>query len=77
MLAIPERVPSYSSAPDQLVWHKSVDRVVEEFQPIACSDEGIVFPWPKQEVPLRLDKPNEAWCPDCLALIRTKPTTEQ
>lgn len=77
MLAIPERVPSYGRAPDRTIWHKPVGRVAEEFQPIACSDEGIVFPWPKQEVPLRLDKPSESWCPDCLDLIRTKRSTGQ
>lgn len=77
MLATPERVPSYGKAPDQLIWHKPVGQVVEEFQPIACSDEGIVFPPPKREVPLGLDKPNESWCTDCLVLIRSKPTTEQ
>ncbi|MFE9850374.1 hypothetical protein ACFYPN_16395 [Streptomyces sp. NPDC005576] len=77
MLAISERVPGYGRTPDQLIWHKPVGPVVEEFQPIACSEEGIVFPWPKREVPLRLDKPDESWCADCLLLIRSKSTTEQ
>ena len=41
MLATPERVPGLGHAPDQTIWHKPAGRVVEEFQPIACSDEGI------------------------------------
>lgn len=77
MLATPERVPGYGRAPDQMIWHKPAGRVVEEFQPIACSDEGIVFPWPKKDVSLRLDQPGESWCTDCLTLIRTKSATEQ
>lgn len=75
MLAIRETV-----RPDvnETLWHKPVGHVVEEFQAIACSDtEGIAFPPPKQDVPLRLDKPGERWCPDCLAIIRTNRTTEK
>jgi hypothetical protein len=72
MLATPERVHGDTVFTESLVWHKPVGRSVEEFQPIACStEEGIVFPPPKQDVPLRLDKPGERWCPDCLAIIRT------
>jgi hypothetical protein len=74
MLATPERVRGDGQAPDQIVWHKPVGRCNGEcdFHAIACSDtEGIVFPAPKQEVPLRLDKPGERWCPDCLAIIRS------
>lgn len=67
MLATRERVTEGRT--EVLVWHKPVGRVVEEFQPIACSvEEGIVFPAPKQDVPLSLDKPGERWCVDCLAL---------
>jgi hypothetical protein len=68
MLAIPERVAGYGRTPDQIIWHKPVGRPVEEFQAIACSDtEGIAFPWPKQEVPARLQKEDERWCSDCRA----------
>jgi hypothetical protein len=64
MLATPERIRGDGGRTEVLVWHKPVDRVVEEFQAIACSDsEGIVMPWPKQDVPLTLDKPGERWCP--------------
>jgi hypothetical protein len=67
MLAVPER-----SADDKLIWHKPVGRIVGEFQAIACSDtEGITFPAPKQDVSLTLDKPDERWCADCLALTRS------
>lgn len=69
MLATRERVTE--GRDEALVWHKPVGRAVEEFQPIACSDmDGIVFPAPRQDVPLGLDKPGERWCPDCLAIIR-------
>lgn len=68
MLATPERVREGCGRTEVLVWHKPVGRVVEEFQPIACSaEEGIVFPPPKQDVPLGLKKPGERWCADCLA----------
>lgn len=71
MLATPERVRGDGGRTEVLVWHKPVGRVVEEFQPIACSDtEGIVMPWPKQDVPLRLDKPGERWCAGCVAAAR-------
>lgn len=71
MLATPERVRGDGGRTEVLVWHKPVGRVVEEFQPIACSStEGIVMPWPKQEVPLCLDKAGERWCAGCLAAIR-------
>lgn len=73
MLATPERVKGcYGSTPDTIVWHKPVGPVVEDFQPIACSDdEGIVLPGPKQDVPRNLDKPGERWCTDCLTAART------
>ena len=82
MLATPERVPGYGRAPDQTVWHKPGDghRCTGDcdFHPIACStDEGIVAPAPKRDVPLRLDQPNESWCLACLDLIRTKPAAEK
>lgn len=71
MLATPERVQGDTVWTESVVWHKPVGRTVEEFQPIACSDtEVIVFPPPKQDVPLSLDKPGERWCPDCLAIVR-------
>ncbi|GHH30205.1 hypothetical protein [Streptomyces rubradiris] len=72
MLATPERIRGDGGLTEMLVWHKPVGRVIEEFQAIACSDtEGIVMPWPKQDVPLKLDKPGERWCSDCLAIIRS------
>lgn len=71
MLATSERVRGDGGRTEVVVWHKPVGRVVEEFQPIACSStEGIVMPPPKQDVPLRLDKAGERWCADCLAAIR-------
>lgn len=71
MLATPERIRGADARTEALVWHKPVGRAVEEFQAIACSDtEGIVMPWPKQDVPLSLDKPGERWCTDCLAIAR-------
>lgn len=73
MLAVPERVQGDTVWTESLVWHKPVGRAVEEFQTIACSEtEGIVFPAPKQDVPLRLDRPGERWCPDCLIAIRAE-----
>lgn len=69
MLAVRERVKGKTD--EAIVWHKPIGRVSEEFQAVACSDtDGIVFPPPKQDVPLHLDKPGESWCPDCLAIIR-------
>jgi len=71
MLAVPERVHGATVFDESILWHKPVGAVTEEFQAIACSDaEGIVFPSGKRDVPLRLDKPGERWCPDCLAMIR-------
>ncbi|MFD4165288.1 hypothetical protein ACFWRT_33160 [Streptomyces cyaneofuscatus] len=44
-----------------------------DFHPMACSEEeGIVAPAPKQDVPIRLAKENEAWCTVCLALVRQR-----
>lgn len=69
MLATRERVTEGRT--ETLIWHKPAGRAQEEFQAIACSDtDGIVFPAPKQDVPLRLDKPGERWCAGCLAAIR-------
>ncbi|MCX5598475.1 hypothetical protein AB0I27_22410 [Streptomyces sp. NPDC050597] len=79
MLATQERV-RIDSDTAVLVWHKAVGRCDGEcdFHPIACSDtEGIVAPGPKQDVPLRLDKPGERWCPDCLAIIRKHHTNKE
>ncbi|MFI7096826.1 hypothetical protein [Streptomyces lydicus] len=77
-LATPERILGDGGQTEMLVWHKPAGRVVEEFQAIACSDsDGIVFPPPKREVPLRLNKPGESWCPDCLTAIRADRTIEQ
>jgi hypothetical protein len=72
MLAVPERVaPRTADQPEEVVWHKPIGRPVEEFQAIACSgEEGITFPPPKQNIPLRLNKPGERWCEPCLALTR-------
>ena len=71
MLATPERIRGDGGRTEVTIWHRPVGRVVEEFQPIACSEtEGIVMPWPKKDVPLTLDVPGERWCPDCLAAIR-------
>lgn len=71
MLATPERIRRDAGRTEVLMWHKPVGPVVDEFQPIACSEtEGIVMPWPKQDVPLSLDKPGERWCTDCLAVVR-------
>lgn len=70
MLAVAERVTQGMT--ETLVWHKPVGRVEEEFQAIACSDdEGITFPPPKREVPLRLDASGERWCAACLDHIRS------
>lgn len=71
MLAFAERVKGYGRVPDTTVWHKPKPghrcNGACDFHPIACSDdEGIIFPGPKQDVPARLDRPGETWCPDCL-----------
>lgn len=73
MLAVSERVPGCGRVPDQTIWHKSAHghRCTGgcDFHPIACStDEGIVLPAPKRDIPLRLSNENERWCQDCLAL---------
>lgn len=77
MLAVSERVRVHGQAPDRIVWHKPAagHRCTGDcdFHPIACSkEEGIALPSAKQDIPIRLDKPGETWCPDCLALIRQK-----
>ncbi|MGW2595447.1 hypothetical protein ACWCXC_34955 [Streptomyces sp. NPDC001515] len=82
MLATPERAPGYGRAPDRTIWHKPGDghRCTGgcDFHPIACSaEEGIVAPAPDRDVPLRLDVPDESWCPDFLALIRSKRANEK
>ncbi|WP_405506358.1 hypothetical protein OG323_06120 [Streptomyces cyaneofuscatus] len=82
MLAVSERVPGYGRTSDQTIWHKPAagHRCTGEcdFHPIACSEEeGIVAPGPKQDVPIRLEKENERWCPDCLALHRQQPATQE
>ncbi|MEW1548424.1 hypothetical protein [Streptomyces tsukubensis] len=70
MLATPERVRRDGVQNELRIWHRPVGRIVNEFQPIACSDnDGIVFPAQKQDVPLDLDRPGERWCTDCIALI--------
>lgn len=76
MLATPERVLNYGRTPDETIWHKPVGRLIEEFQPIACSDKGITFPPPKRDLPLNHEAPHERWCPDCLAIIRTRTPKE-
>ena len=79
MLATQERVRTEGGR-TVLVWHKAVGRCNGQcdWHPIACSDtEGIVAPGPKQDVPLRLDKPGESWCPDCLTIIRAGCATEK
>jgi hypothetical protein len=71
MLATPERVRDEGLRTEALVWHKPTGPVVEDFQAIACSvEEGIVLPWARKDVPLKLDEPGERWCADCLAVIR-------
>ncbi|MEU3720312.1 hypothetical protein [Streptomyces californicus] len=82
MLALSERVSGYGRTPDQTIWHKPGPghRCIGQcdYHPIACSEEeGIVFPGPKRNVPIRLDAENERWCPDCLALHRQQPTTQK
>ncbi|WP_405824161.1 hypothetical protein OG705_29015 [Streptomyces sp. NBC_00838] len=79
MLAVSQRVPGHGRTPDQTIWHKSAPghRCTGrcDFHPIACStDEGIIFPATKQDVPIRLEKEHEAWCGDCLVIIRQQRT---
>lgn len=79
MLATSERLRG-AGRTETLVWHKSVGRCSGDcdFHAITCNaDEGIVLPGPKQDVPLRLDKPGEKWCPDCLTIIRARRTVRQ
>lgn len=78
MLAIPERIIGAAGETKRIVWHKPVGSVIADFQRIACSEEeGITAPAPKSEVPLRLDKSGEGWCPTCLARIRADRTTQK
>ncbi|UPT46774.1 MULTISPECIES: hypothetical protein [Streptomyces] len=73
MLAVSERIDGCNGTPDQTIWHKPVGRIVDEWQNIACSaTEGINSPWVKQNVPIRLKKEHEAWCSDCLNLVRQR-----
>ncbi|WP_399553905.1 hypothetical protein OG473_39620 (plasmid) [Streptomyces anulatus] len=78
MLAVSERIDGCNGTPDQTIWHKPVGRIIDEWQNIACSTtEGILSPRSKQNVPIRLEKKNERWCPDCLAFHRQQPTTQE
>lgn len=72
MLAVSERITGPGGVTSELVWHKPVGKDLDAlFQRIACSDEdGIVMRSAKRNVPLRLDKEGERWCPDCLTLVR-------
>ncbi|MEV0443526.1 hypothetical protein AB0I84_35595 [Streptomyces spectabilis] len=72
MLAVSERVTGPGAVTERLIWHKPVGPDPDAiFQRIACSDEdGIVMSSGKREVPLKLDKPSEAWCPECLTIAR-------
>ncbi|WP_019357962.1 hypothetical protein [Streptomyces sp. AA1529] len=72
MLAVSERIKGPGGVTKELVWHKPVGPDPDAtFQGIACSDEdGIVMSSGKREVSLKLDKPGERWCPDCLTIIR-------
>ncbi|WP_326806630.1 hypothetical protein OHB04_02240 [Streptomyces sp. NBC_01775] len=74
MLAVSERVKGQWGSTQELVWHKPVGPDPDAtFQPIACSDEdGIVMRGHKMDVPLNLDKKDERWCEDCLAIARQK-----
>ncbi|MFD3638218.1 hypothetical protein [Streptomyces griseus] len=77
MIAVSERVPGHGRTPHQTIWHKPAvgHRCTGacDFHPIACSEEeGIVAPAPKQDVPIRLTKENEAWCTDYLNLHRQR-----
>lgn len=73
MLAVSERVLGPGAVTQELIWHKPVGTDLDAtFQQIACSDEdGIVMQSGKREVPLRLDREGERWCPHCLAVIRS------
>lgn len=71
MLAIPERAPGRDGALDQLIWHKPIGRGDGLYQGIACGEPGITLPSGKMPVPLKLNKPNESWCTDCLEAIRS------
>ncbi|MFD7109150.1 hypothetical protein ACFWAF_03035 [Streptomyces microflavus] len=78
MLAVSERITGLNGTHDQTIWHKPVGRIVDEWQNIACSTtEGILSPRAKEDVPIRLDRENEAWCTDCLNLRRQQPTTQE
>lgn len=68
MLAIAEGVPGFGLTPDETILHKPVGGVVEEFQAIACTGEGITFPPPKHDVPLNHESPHQHWCGDCLVI---------
>ncbi|MEW2393088.1 hypothetical protein AB0933_32480 [Streptomyces venezuelae] len=73
MLATPERVQGAMVFIESVMWHKPVGRREDEarVQAIACSDKGIIYPAPKRDIPLDLNKPGESWCPDCLARTRS------
>ncbi|NJA56733.1 hypothetical protein [Streptomyces sp. NEAU-H3] len=72
MLAVPERITGPGGIAEKLVWHKPLGADPDAiFQRIACSDEdGIVMRSAKQNIPLKLNKEGERWCPDCLTLVR-------
>lgn len=74
MRAVGERVTGPGGVTKELIWHKPVGRDDDAtFQRIACSDEdGIVMRSAKRDVPLKLDKPGESWCPNCLAFTKKK-----
>ncbi|SES03700.1 hypothetical protein [Streptomyces qinglanensis] len=74
MLAVSERIKGPGGVTKELIWHKPVGPDPDAtFQRIACSDEdSIVMSGGKRQVPRRLDKPGERWCPDCLAITRKK-----
>lgn len=76
MLATPERIPGDLNTPDKIIWHKPADRHRCkgdcDFHAIACSqgeDDGIHAPAPKQDVPVKLNRPHQSWCADCLDLV--------
>lgn len=76
MLAVSERVREDGRESDGWIWHLPAgdEECVGDcdFHTIACSsEEGIVAPAPKRDVPLDGAGPNERWCVDCLAIIRT------
>jgi len=73
MRAVQERIVGRAGETLEVIWHKPVGRVVEEFQAIACDTEtGITLPGGKRDVPAKLDKPGERWCSDCVATSRQK-----